>query len=342
MATVPQMYDSTQAVACDDLLLTLAVVMDEFEVNPKYNAPREKLQKAYQACLELRVMPTETPEHFRVESSQDAKKLYEVSEGTCTCEYGTRYQSVRYGCHHTVAAAMYQRWQQNQRPLMSPLPGKDVSVATMPLEPLRMPQDVSEVRTPIRHLALPRRSIVAIVSDLSRPLPEECLGTFTRKGVKIPFLPWPTVADLLDAYAPGWSGAITRVEKVGAKCAVTYRLTIPAAEGDCTQEDGGMEDEAQDEFGDAMTNAIATAFKRTAAKFGVGRWLYDKENTARPLAAHLKAQRTIALAELGKAVDAAGLEREPTITWLRRETGVESNAHLPLAAIRALTTHLSQ
>ena len=102
-----------------------------------------------------------------------------------------------------------------------------------------------------------------------------------------------------------------------------------------------MEDEEKEDYGDAFTSAIATAMKRAAAKFGVGRTLYHRTETATALEAYLKGERTQALAELGSAVDAAHLERATTIAWLRRKTGVQSNAQIPLAAIRALTLHLS-
>ena len=199
---------------------------------------------------------------------------------------------------------------------------------------------------PLRKLWLPLRSINAIVADLSRPLPQACVASKTQGGQPIPFLHWQTVARVLDAYAPGWHGHVSRVDTVGKACAITYRITIPCLEGGVSREATGQEDEELPEkaYGDSTSNGEAMAFKRAAAKFGVGLWLYDKGNdpTAKALADHFRNEKMTALSELGKALDDAGLNREQTIAWLRTQTGASKNAEIPLAAIRALTAHVAE
>ena len=131
------------------------------------------------------------------------------------------------------------------------------------------------------------RSIRAIVADLSQPLPKECVATKTLKGTPIAYLHWQTVSRMLDAYAPGWSGQIARIDQLGTAIAVTYRLTLPCVEGTVSREATGQEDEDHEGYGDSTSNAEAMAFKRAAAKFGVGLWLYDKDATAQALERHI-------------------------------------------------------
>jgi hypothetical protein len=189
-------------------------------------------------------------------------------------------------------------------------------------------------------LSLPRRSINAIVADLSRPLPQACIATKSQGGQVIPFLHWQTVARMLDTYAPGWHGCVTRVDQVGSACAITYRLTIPCAEGEISREATGQEDEEVKGYGDSTSNAEAMSFKRAAAKFGVGAWLYDKDQTATALANHLKQEKAETLKLLGEALDTAHLDREPVLAWLKTQTGALRTDQIPVAAIRALLAHL--
>lgn len=217
--------------------------------------------------------------------------------------------------------------------------------ATPPLQiptatPLPEPESVAQ---PTYALALPRCSIQAIIADLSKPLPATCVASKTVQGQPIAFLHWQTVARLLDTYAPGWHGCVTRVDQVGTACAITYRLTIPCAEGEVSREATGQEEEEVKGYGDSTSNAEAMAFKRAAAKFGLGRWLYDKDATGEALAQYLKAEKHRLLEELGKACDKAQLDRKQFIERLKQQTGASHNVDLPISALRAqlsyVTTH---
>ena len=245
---------------------------------------------------------------------------------------------------------------------------QDVPAVVFSRDPaLEAPSAPATASAPRLTLQLRRRSIHAIVADLSKPVPPQCWATIpavppTDKSQGRPaqdFLHWHTVATVLDTYAPGWEGEITRVEKIGERqvrvwidgkpvektverVAVTYRLTIHAAEGAFHQEDAGMEDEDKDDYGDALTSAIATAMKRAAAKFGVGRQQsYDKDKKSAAFLDYVRGEKMNAMAELGKLLDEQALPREATLAWLKHETGAGRNDQIPVWAIRAVMQQLS-
>lgn len=120
---------------------------------------------------------------------------------------------------------------------------------------------------------------------------------------------------VLDAYAPGWTDKVRSLDLLGTRVIVTYRLTLPCAEGVVWREAIGQasdwdEDEAQ-HYGDPSSNAEAMALKRAAAKFGVGLGLYDKDQTAGALVRHFMEEQLIE--ELGKLVDTLPLGRQQVI-----------------------------
>lgn len=214
-------------------------------------------------------------EDYTVTSQKDPSappyRVHAEKPRTCTCEDFTHHVKDRgYACKHIYAVWIYKRAMEAitpeaQTPLSEPSPRGGGSMSGL-------------------------RPIQAIVADLSRPLPAACLATKTLKGTKITYLHWQTVARILDAYAPGWQGMVRRVDTIGSACVITYRLSIPCAEGLVVREATGQEEEEVEGYGDSSSNAEAMAFKRAAAKFGVGLWLYDKDNTGEALQKHLASQ----------------------------------------------------
>lgn len=192
------------------------------------------------------------------------------------------------------------------------------------------------------------RSITAIIADLSRPLPTSCIATKVVKGTTISYLHWQTVARMLDTYAPGWNGEVTRLEQQGQMLRVTYRLHIPCAEGvvwrEATGEDDEWEMDEETRYGNPSANAQANAFKRAAALLGCGQWLYDKpqDMTAKALAEHFKQEKGTALAELGTALKQHGMGRNCALDWLKTHTGVTKLEQIPLAAIRTMLAYVIQ
>jgi len=168
------------------------------------------------------------------------------------------------------------------------------------------------------------------------------------KGTLIAYLHWQTVARLLDTYAAGWQGEVTRLEQHGATLRITYRLTIPSAEGLISREATGEDDEweatEENRYGNPSANAQANAFKRAAVLFGCGQWLYDKSGdpTAKALIAHLTQEKTEALALLGKTLVQKGMSRHEALTWLKRQAGVTNLGAVPLSMLRSMLVLVAQ
>jgi hypothetical protein len=120
------------------------------------------------------------------------------------------------------------------------------------------------------------RPIQEIVADLAAEIPAKMLATKTLKGKEITYLPWYRAARMLDYYAPGWQYEIRDIKPVGAQCVIIVRLSIPAAEGTFYREATGIEEENVSGYGDPTSNAESMALRRAAAKFGLGRYLYEK------------------------------------------------------------------
>jgi hypothetical protein len=272
------------------------------------------------------------------------RALDTMNDAAAAVRLGTIHDSTALSTHHTP--------QEDRMPDDEYMPepdnyehgttaGLDVSAADFP--PMGSPA-TRPLPGPVLlpSLALPLRSIQAIIADLSRPLPADCVATKTQGGTAIAYLHWQTVARVLDAYAPGWDGQVTRIDHVGNTCAITYRLTIPCLEGTVSREATGQEEAEVKGYGDATSNAEAMAMKRAAAKFGLGAWLYDKDTTAPALAAHLTAEKTQALAALGTRLDTLGRDRSHTLAWLKTQTGATRTRDIPLGAIQALLLHLAQ
>jgi hypothetical protein len=147
----------------------------------------------------------------------------------------------------------------------------------------------SQTQPTIQHLDC-KRPIAAILSDLSKPIPERFLESRTQGRATLTYIPWYNVCKLLDYYAPGWQGEIMHIAPVGDRLVLTYRISIFAEEGIFTREATGTEmlkelvkDKDTGElvsreiaYGDPSSNAESMALRRAAAKFGLGLYLYDK------------------------------------------------------------------
>lgn len=147
----------------------------------------------------------------------------------------------------------------------------------------------SQTQPTVKHLDY-KRPIAAILADLSKPIPDRFLETRIQGRATLTYIPWYNVCKLLDYYAPGWQGEIVHVVPVGDRLVLTYRISIIAEEGIFTREATGTEtlkelvkDKETGEmvsrelaYGDPSSNAESMAFRRAAAKFGLGLSLYDK------------------------------------------------------------------
>lgn len=152
----------------------------------------------------------------------------------------------------------------------------------------------------------PRQWTIAQIEEaLSRPIPKSILRTRRQGIANLTYIPWYKVNEILNKYAPGWTWEIVSIHTTADRLFLTGRLTIPAAEGNIYREGTGTEllkeEKAiwigekpnrqllKDEFdrpvtelkelayGDPSSNAESMAFRRAAARFGLGLYLYNKD-----------------------------------------------------------------
>jgi len=270
----------TLAGSPERLALELRLAAETELAHAPYQWPDEKsptrLERAHRWVLDGKVRPlSEDGQYFEVESSKGGK-TYTVQGHHCLCEHADKGRS--HWCYHAVAVELYRRTERRLLPPKAqavPAPEATAQVPLANAAPEPCPQPAPAAVSP--------RPIAAILADLARPLPPACVAVRQEKSRDgsvhdIHYLHWYHVAQVLDAYAPGWQGQVARVDTVGATVAITYRLSIPAAEGLVTREATGQESEDLKGYGDPTSNAEAMAFKRAAAKFGVGRWLYERDD----------------------------------------------------------------
>lgn len=66
------------------------------------------------------------------------------------------------------------------------------------------------------------RPLTEILADLA-PLPQRFLATRKQGKTELTYIPWHHVNRLLDYFAPGWSGEVT---KIVTKYAIAYSLPV--------------------------------------------------------------------------------------------------------------------
>lgn len=135
-----------------------------------------------------------------------------------------------------------------------------------------------------------------IIAALKQPIPPDHLATRQQGGTDLTYVPWHKVISILDFVAPGWQWEITSLTTTTDRIFLVGRLTIPTAEGSLYREATGTEllkDQKVDRdtgeiqikelaFGDPSSNAESMAFRRAAAKFGLGLYLYQKPAQSKP------------------------------------------------------------
>jgi hypothetical protein len=117
---------------------------------------------------------------------------------------------------------------------------------------------------------------------LSAPVDPAYLSQRKQGGTSLTFISWHKVNILLDELAPGWSGNVVNIHTTEDSLFIVYRITIPYIAEDGTikyvqREATGYEALACGSYGDPTSNAESMAFRRAAARFGLGLYLYDKE-----------------------------------------------------------------
>ena len=164
---------------------------------------------------------------------------------------------------------------------------RQTTLAAVPQQIAQQPP-IAEIITPPSGVG--EWTIAQIITALSRPLPKSVTATRKQGGATLTFIPWPQVSRILDKYAPGWSWSILAMTTTADRVLVTGRLTIPTCDGDVSRDAIGTEllkDIRTDiktgevtikelAYGDPSSNAESMAFRRVAARFGLGLYLYDK------------------------------------------------------------------
>ena len=133
---------------------------------------------------------------------------------------------------------------------------------------------LQEISGPSETVSL--RSIRDVVRDLSKPLAPRHLKTRRQGGTELTYIEWHTAVKYLDHFCPGWSYHVKGVQLVGNLVTVVASISIPTLEGVITREATGCEEADSKGYGDAVSNAEAMALKRSASKFGLGLYLYQK------------------------------------------------------------------
>lgn len=134
-------------------------------------------------------------------------------------------------------------------------------------------------------------TLAQIEEKLSRTLPPSLLSTKILKGTKIPYLSWHTAIKILSKYCPGWQWEIQDCVLSPERLFLIGKLSIPtkdcglvsrAATGTENFKESyfnkatGSEETRDISYGDPSSNAESMAFRRAAAKFGLGLYLYQK------------------------------------------------------------------
>jgi hypothetical protein len=147
--------------------------------------------------------------------------------------------------------------------------------------------------------------LAQIITALSRPLPRSILRQRKQGGAMLDYLPWYEANRILDKYCPGWTWEVRQIYISGERLFLVGRLTILTAQGNCYREATGTELLREDKevwigekpnrcpikdefdriiteprelaYGDPSSNSESMAFRRAAARFGLGLYLYERD-----------------------------------------------------------------
>lgn len=138
------------------------------------------------------------------------------------------------------------------------------------------------------------RTIESICTALKQEFPQyERTMDRGSQGTQT-YIPWYHVRSILDEHAPGWNLQAIRENVLHGrephedKLQVVVRLSIVDSNGAEVSRDGvGLayfkeysfqrKEYVEVSYGDVSSNAFSMAFKRAAALFGIGAYLYDKD-----------------------------------------------------------------
>jgi len=126
------------------------------------------------------------------------------------------------------------------------------------------------------------RTLAEILADFKQPIPPQFISQkpVFRKGSKtgeVDYIPWVNLVRILDSYTEGFWNWEIRTQFLGDRVVVEGKLSIITADGTFTREATGWESLEVDGYGDSTSNAEAMALRRACGKFGIGLYLWDKD-----------------------------------------------------------------
>jgi hypothetical protein len=120
------------------------------------------------------------------------------------------------------------------------------------------------------------RPLADVLDGLAKPIPERLLETRRQDGQEITYVPWYRAQKILNHYTGGfWEYEISERTFTDTRIMLTVRIVVHTAEGVFHREGTGIESLDVDRFGDPQSNAESMAFRRAAAKWGLGLDLYE-------------------------------------------------------------------
>lgn len=279
----------------------------------------------------------------------------------CPCEDATKRKNAF--CYHRASVKLYQNWQLHlgdkpmadqsslalgpattderlaQAPHVASTPTQGSPGPSIPLDtPQPLPETISEaVRLPLP-LGRMLRPLHAILADLRRPLPDDCVPSYPGPGkTEIDFLPWRHITHLLHTYAPGWYPEVVRIEEMEV-LTIVVRVNLLSAEGRTGYEGVGRDEQklGEKQYGDRPRRAYARAIKHAAQLLGMD-WLQedaDKSQTLTALDKYLLKEQTERIQALAAACEKAGLDKAAYMDALQRQACVQKRKDIPVAMLQ--------
>lgn len=122
-------------------------------------------------------------------------------------------------------------------------------------------------------------TIAEIINRLKQPVAPELISSKKVKNTKIDYISWFDYCELLDNRVGlgNWQWEIKETTISDNRLFITGRLTIIGDDRSLSQDATGTEILNCSSYGDPSSNAEAMALRRACAKFGLARYLWDKE-----------------------------------------------------------------
>lgn len=143
--------------------------------------------------------------------------------------------------------------------------------------------EIVDTPTEPTDVAAGRRPIGAIMEDLGKPIPKRLLeqkpATGGRGAQMLTYCPWHRTQQILNHYTGGFvSYEVIERTITTSHIMMTVRITIHAEDGDYVRDGTGIESLSTSSYGDPQSNAESMAFRRAAARFGLGLHLYNGDD----------------------------------------------------------------